>query len=154
MAYVIFCICQKHSGVNMTFICSISYVGAFAAAIVGMVIGFLWYSDLLFAKKWMELSKINPKQLEESNMAVSAGMGFAVTLTISFCLAAVYHYFGSLESAFMALEFIIFFVAVESASALIWEKIPLTLYFIQIGHKAVSWVAILLTYIAIVNLTA
>ncbi len=138
----------------MVFFSSINYFGVFGAAIIGMVIGFLWYSDLLFAKKWMELSKINPKQLEDSNMTVSAGMGFIVTLTLSFCLAFVYHYFGSVEDALMALEFIIFFVAIESASALIWEKIPLTLYLIQIGHKAVSWIAILLTYVAIVSMAA
>lgn len=136
----------------MVFFSSVCYLSVFVAAIVGMAIGFLWYSDLLFAKKWMALSKINPKQIEESNMTVSVGMGFAVTLTISFCLAFVYHYFGSLEDALMALEFLIFFVAAESASTLIWEKTPLTLYLIQIGHKAVSWVAILLTYVAIVKM--
>ncbi|MDP3641320.1 MAG: DUF1761 domain-containing protein [Alphaproteobacteria bacterium] len=139
---------------TMVLFSSINYLGVFGAAIVGMVIGFLWYSNLLFAKKWMELSKINPKQLEDSSMAVAAGTGFVVTLTLSFCLALVYHYFGSVEDAFMALEFIIFFVAVESAGALIWEKIPVTLYLIQIGHKAVSWVAILLTYVAITNVTS
>lgn len=138
----------------MVFFSSVCYLSVFVAAIVGMIVGFLWYSNLLFAKKWMELSKINQKQIEETNMTVAAGMGFVVTLTISFCLAFVYHYFGSLEDALMALEFIIFFVAVESASALIWEKIPLTLYFIQIGHKAVSWVAILLTYVSILNMVS
>lgn len=143
---------KKHIEVKMVFFSSVCYLSVFIAAIVGMVIGFLWYSNLLFAKKWMELSKINPKQLEESNMAVAAGMGFVITLTIAFCLAFVYHYFGSLESALMALEFIVFFVAIESASALIWEKIPLALYFIQIGHKAVSWVAMLLTYVAAFSL--
>lgn len=135
----------------MVLFSSINYLGVFGAAIIGMVIGFLWYSDLLFAKKWMALSKINPKQLEDSNMPTTASMGFVVTLMISFCLAFVYHFFGSAEDALIALEFIIFFVAVESASALIWEKIPVSLYLIQVGHKAVSWVAILLTYIAIVN---
>lgn len=137
----------------MVLFSSINYLGVFGAAIVGMIVGFVWYSDLLFVKKWMALSKINPKQLEDSNMALSASMGFVVTLTLSFCLAVVYHYFGSVEAALTALEFIIFFVAVESAGALIWEKIPLTLYLIQMGHKVVSWVAILLTYVAITNVT-
>lgn len=133
---------------------SISYVGVIIAAIAGMLVGFLWYSDFLFVKKWMELSKISPKQMENTSMAVSAGMGFGVTFVLTLCLASMYHYFGSLESALMALEFLLFFVAVESLGGLIWEKIPLTLYLINVGHKIVSWLVILLVYVGVINMTS
>lgn len=57
-------------------------------------------------------------------------------------------YFGDLEQSLIALEFIILFVAIESLGGLIWEKIPFTLYLINVGHKAVSWLVILLAYVA------
>lgn len=132
---------------------SISYLSVLGAAIVGMIVGFIWYSDFLFVKKWMELSKISPKDIESSDMMISAGLGFGVTLLITFGLAFLYHFFGeSLESAFMALEFIMLFVAVESLGMLIWEKKPLTLYLINMGHKAITWSAILATYAFLFNL--
>jgi hypothetical protein len=133
---------------------SISYIGVIVAAVAGMLVGFLWYSDFLFVKKWMELSKISSKQLESSNMVTSAGMGFGVTFILTLCLASMYHYFGDLETALMALEFLIFFVAIEELGKLIWERIPLTLYLINVGHKAVSWLAILLVYVAVLNMTS
>jgi hypothetical protein len=127
----------------MLFIESISYLSVLGAAVVGMIVGFLW----------MELSKISPQDVKNSDMMVSAALGFGVTLIISFGLAFIYHYFGaSLENAFMALEFIMFFVAVESLGMLIWEKKPLTLYLITMGHKAVTWSAILATYSFLYNL--
>lgn len=126
---------------------SICYLSVLGAAVVGMAVGFVWYSDFLFVKKWMELSKISPKDVQQSDMMVSTGLGFGVTLMISFGLAFLYHYFGaSLAASFMALEFIILFVAVESLGMLIWERKPLTLYLINIGHKAITWSVILATY--------
>lgn len=118
----------------MLFIESICYLCVLGAAVVGMIVGFLWYSDFLFVKKWMELSKISPQDVEGSDMMVSAGLGFGVTLMISFGLAFLYHYFGaSLENSFMALEFIMLFVAVDSLGMLIWERKPLTLYSLLFG---------------------
>lgn len=68
---------------------SISYIAVFAASIAGMVVGFLWYSNLLFAQKWMTLSKISPAQMEKNNMGIAAASGFAVTFALSFCLACI-----------------------------------------------------------------
>lgn len=131
-----------------------SYFSVVGAAVIGMIVGFLWYSDFLFVKKWMELSKISQKVVEKSDMMVSAALGFGVTLMVSFGLAVLYHYWGGVENSFVALEFIILFVAAESLGMLIWEKKPLTLYLINMGHKAVSWGAILLAYSALYNLTS
>lgn len=135
----------------MEFLNSVSYIGIFISSIVGMLVGFLWYSDFLFAQKWMVLSKLSPAQLKNSNMTTSAILGYGITLILTICLAGMYHYFGSLNSALMALEFLIFFVAIESLGRLIWEQIPFTLYLINVGHKAVSWLTILLVYAGVSN---
>lgn len=131
---------------------SISYIAVLAAAIAGMATGFLWYSNLLFAQKWMTLSKISPAQMEKSNMGVAAASGFAITLALSFCLAWMYAYCGNLAQALIALEFLILFIAIESLGRLIWEKIPPALYLINVGHKVVSWLVMLLVYAAVFEL--
>lgn len=136
----------------MGILSSVNLLAVFAAAIVGALASFLWYSDLLFVKKWMELSKISIKQMEDTNMLAAAGMGFGITVATSFCVAFIYHYCGSLKDAFMALELIILLVAIDLANALIWEKMPFVLYLIKMGHKIVSWAAILLTYGFVYNL--
>jgi hypothetical protein len=137
---------------KIEFLQSISYPSVLGTAIAGMVIGFVWYSDFLFAQKWMALSKVSVKQMENNNMTLSASLGFGVTLILSFCLAAMYHYFQSLDSALMALQFIIFFMAIEELGGLIWEKKPVMLYLINVGHKAISWLVILLVYVALQNM--
>ncbi len=39
----------------------VNYLAVLVAAIVGMVVGFIWYSPKVFGKMWMKLSGVNPK---------------------------------------------------------------------------------------------
>ncbi len=138
----------------MSFFANVSYVGLLAATCAGMMVGFVWYSDLLFVKPWMKHSKISQTQIESSNMTLTMLSGVSVTFAITLCLAFMFHYFASAQEAFFALWFLILFVAIESLGILIWEKAPLQLYLINVGHKAVSWTLILLTYILVFGMAA
>ena len=51
---------------------AINYLAVLVSAIIGMIIGALWYSPLLFGKLWMKLSGMTEKQLNE---AKKKGMG-------------------------------------------------------------------------------
>lgn len=133
----------------MLFISSISFIGTLIATSAGVMVGFLWYSDYLFAKQWMRLSKIAPDSLDKNNMILSAVAGSGVTLLQTIGIVVLYHYFGSLEKTLWALGFIIAFTAVNEMGSLVWERTPTQLYLINMGHRAVSWVTILLVYASI-----
>ncbi len=64
----------------------VNFLSVLLAAIANMVVGFLWYSPLLFAKPWMKLMGYTAKNMK----AQSKEMG--KTYAISFVLAIVTAY--------------------------------------------------------------
>ncbi len=127
----------------------VNIVSLIAAAATGMLFGFFWYSDFLFAKKWAELSKISKKQIASTNAPISITLGSTITLLTSLGLAGIYHYFEDAETTIYAVLCILTLVALNYASSLVWEKISITLYAINLGYTVLSWLLILLTYIAV-----
>lgn len=53
------------------------------AAIVPMIIGFVWYNPKVFGNAWMQASGVTEEKLKTGNMAVI----FGVTLVLSFLLS-------------------------------------------------------------------
>ena len=63
---------------------------ALVAALATMVIGFLWYSPLLFARPWMVLMGYDPNDKAKlAEMQKSAGPMYAMSLVASLLSAAV-----------------------------------------------------------------
>jgi uncharacterized protein DUF1761 len=59
-------------------------------ALATMVVGFLWYSPLLFAKPWMVLMGINPDDKAKlAEMQKSAGPSYMLALLASLASAVV-----------------------------------------------------------------
>jgi hypothetical protein len=124
----------------------INFLAVLAAAVVSIVIGSLWYSPLLFGKKWIELSGICKGQVDE---AKKAGMGkyYAMAFVNSFIIATLLAYFIELtavadlvEAAIMGAAAALGFSATTLLSSVIWEKKPFALYLINTGHYLVSYV--------------
>lgn len=59
----------------------VNYISVLVAAVVAMVIGFVWYSPVLFAKPWMKLMGKTPESMEKEKQKMGK------TYTISFVLA-------------------------------------------------------------------
>ncbi|HSN60019.1 MAG TPA: DUF1761 domain-containing protein [Ferruginibacter sp.] len=56
---------------NTTFLSELNWLAILCAALGYFALGALWYSKILFANKWLELTKINPKDPDATkNMAV------------------------------------------------------------------------------------
>jgi hypothetical protein len=113
-----------------------------AAAIIYFVVGFIWYSPKVFGKKWMDLSGV---KCEEGCKGMYCSFLGAFILAI--VIAAVLNHFVHTEPALTALEGAkvgliawLGFGATLPFSAVLWEKRPLSLYFIYAGCLLVSLV--------------
>ncbi len=76
----------------------INFVAAVLVAISSMVIGFIWYSKILFANMWMKETGIN---MEEMNKG--PGIGYLFTALTALVMGVVFsflvHYTGTLTAA-------------------------------------------------------
>ncbi len=110
------------------------------AAVLNMVIGFLWYSKWLFGKTCMKFSKVGEKYL---NSKILILYGFFVSLVIAFFLAFFQIHLGiATVSDGMFIGFCIWlgFVATTQIASVIWSKKPFQLFLIDTGYKLLSLV--------------
>ena len=127
----------------------VNLLSVLVAAIATMVVGFLWYSPLLFAKPWMMLMGYDPNdkaKLEE--MRKSAGKSYAISFV------------ASLVSAFVLAKIIVIstvtsplygmkigfaawlgFVATVQLTEVLFARKPAKLYFINTGYQMVCYLA-------------
>ncbi len=118
------------------------------AAIATMVVGFLWYSPLLFAKPWMVLMGYDPEdksRLEE--MRKGAGQSYAISFVASlvsaFVLAKIIE-IATVNSALygMKIGFAVWlgFVTTVQLTGALFAKQPFKLYAINTGYQLVCYV--------------
>jgi hypothetical protein len=122
------------------------YVAIIGAGIVSMVIGALWYSPLLFGKKWMELMNFQKKDMAKMKKQAQKGYAimFLTTLVMGFVLSKFLDNMGAvtaIEGIVTAFWLWLGFIATMMLSSVIWEGKPLQLYLINALHSLVSLAA-------------
>ena len=122
---------------------TINYVAVLVAAIVNMVLGFLWYGPL-FGKQWIQMMNFDKKKMEEAKkkgMAKTYVIAFISTLLMSYILA---HFVGYSQAATIAegitagVWLWLGFIATVQLSMVIWEGKPVKLYLINIAYYLVA----------------
>lgn len=111
-----------------------------ASLVASIVIGFVWYSPILFGKQWMALSKIDPKKM---NPAKSYALSAISTLVMVYILAHVLSLTlvtTTTEGAIMGALIWLGFVATTALNLVIFEKRPWALFFINSGYCLASLV--------------
>ncbi|WP_439153107.1 DUF1761 domain-containing protein [Winogradskyella sp.] len=63
-----------------------NYLAILVAAVVPVVLGFLWYNPLLFGNVWMRESGMTEEKMKGANMAVIFGLSLLFSLLLSFFL--------------------------------------------------------------------
>lgn len=108
------------------------------AAILNMVIGFLWYSKWLFGPLWGKLSKHS-----QSGMTVKI---LASTLLTSLMIAYFLSFFGAhlrvtsvTDGMFVGFLLWLGFVVTIEFSSHIWCKTPYQLFLISSGYRLVTF---------------
>jgi hypothetical protein len=112
------------------------------AALVNFLLGGLWYSPMLFAKKWMALLNITEEDIKKRG---SAGKAYASAiigaLVMAYVLAHIVGYANATtvgagaQSGFWCW---LGFVATTGIANTMFESRPLGLYFINTGYYLVS----------------
>ena len=130
----------------------INYLAVLVAAIISMVIGFLWYGPL-FGKTWMKLASMSETQIKgakKKRMTKLYIIAFIGTLVTSLVLAHFIDYTESTKigDAFQAAFWIwLGFIAPLLLGSVLWEGKSLKLFFLNAIYNLVSLViaAIILT---------
>jgi hypothetical protein len=65
----------------------INYLAVLAAALLGFVIGGLWYSPALFGKAWLRAASLSEEDVAAGNKARIFGFTFLFLLIMAYCLA-------------------------------------------------------------------
>lgn len=117
------------------------------AAIATMILGFLWYSPILFAKPWMIAMGYDPNDKAKlEQMRKSAGpsylLAFIPSLVSAFVLAKIVD-ITTVNSAIygMKVGFAMWlgFVTTVQLTAKLFENKPWKLYFINTGYQLVCY---------------
>jgi len=126
---------------------SLNWLAILVAAVSTMVVGFLWYSPLLFAKPWMREMGYDPTDKAKTDeMKKTAGPAYAgsfvASLISAFTLALVLHglraedlHFGIMASFHIWLGF----VATVQFTGALFMKQSMKLLAINTGYQLVCY---------------
>lgn len=63
-----------------------NFVILLVAALIPMVVGFIWYNPKVLGTAWMEASGMTDEKIKGSNMAVIFGLSFVFAILLSFAM--------------------------------------------------------------------
>ena len=70
------------------------------AALVPMIIGFIWYNPKVFVKAWMEASGMTDEKVKGGNMALIFGLSFVFAVLLAFEMQFIVIHQFHLDSIF------------------------------------------------------
>ena len=127
----------------------INFLAVLVAAIASMVLGFLWYSPMLFARHWMRLMGIDPDdkaKLAEMQKGAGKvyGMAFVASVVSAIVLAKIIAITTVITILYgMKVGFAMWlgFVATVQLTGALFGKQPTKLFLINTGYQLVCYLA-------------
>jgi len=125
----------------------VNYLAVLVAAVVIFILGGLWYSKMLFAKRWIAL--MGKSEEEEKAAAASANMplmflgAFICGLLIAWTLAIIVNHFPpytAVRGAEIGVVCWLGFAAATSFATALFSMQPKQLWLINSGYNLVSFV--------------
>ncbi len=126
----------------------VNYVAVLIAAVASMVVGFVWYSPVLFAKQWIKLTGNDMKPANNAEMAKTYGLTFVLALVTAYVLFHIFtlsmSFFNhsnlttGLTSAFWVW---LGFIMPVQATDVLFSKKPIKLFAINTGYQLLSLLA-------------
>jgi hypothetical protein len=126
---------------------SINYLAVLVASIASMIVGFLWYSPILFGKQWAKLNGYTEKSLkaEQKKMSKLYGFSFLAILLMAYILSHVislsnnYYGFGMLQTGLTSAFFMwLGFVMPIQFTSQLFGREEWKLFFIDTGYQLAS----------------
>jgi|SRR5215213_9446612 hypothetical protein len=122
----------------MRYLSQVNWIAILVATVVGFMLGGLWFSPVLFGKRWMAaLSK--PKE-ELGKPGPALALSFVVTLITAVALAVllvVMPLTTTLGAMRLGLMIGVVFYALATASDYAYTGFPRTIYWIQASYHVV-----------------
>ncbi len=123
---------------------NINYVTVVIAAILGMVVGYIWYSPWAFGKLWMKSKGWTEESMREASKGKSMASSYALmtlsTLVTAFILAALFNSLvvtSIVGMIVVALCVWIGFIVPTKLGDLLFGGDTRTFFLISIGHGLV-----------------
>jgi len=118
----------------------INYLAVVVAALSSFLVGFLWYSPMLFGKAWMKENGLTEEKIRKSNMILIFGVSFLLSLIISFNLAAFLGPNAGITWGLTAGALAgIGWVAASLGILYLFERRSIRLFMINAGYQAVTY---------------
>ncbi len=117
-----------------------------SSALASMVIGFIWYSPVLFGKPWMKLMRLDAKKMKaaQKDMPKTYGLSFVATLVTAFVLSQ----FISSTLTYTLNEGLLVgflgwlgFTATALLTGVLFNEMPVKLFLINSGYQLASMLA-------------
>ena len=119
---------------------AVNYVAIIVAAIANMVVGYLWYSKMLFGKAWMKL--MGKKDMgKKDSMLMMMGAGYVSSVVMAYVLAIFIQLNGAvtpLAGAMTAFWAWLGFVATVTLGSVLWEGKSVQLWVLNAAHHLVG----------------
>lgn len=124
----------------------IDYLAVLVTAVAGFLIGWLWYSPVLFAKPWMAEMKITEEMMKEAAAKGMAGFFIRSFLYTLFSTAALYLLIASrgYPNVIKGVGIGVFaglFVGLRFLNGAVWEQKSAKLLAITVGHEVALFAA-------------
>jgi hypothetical protein len=127
----------------------INFWAVLVCAIAAMVLGFLWYSPILFANPWMRLMGFDPNDKARiAEMQKGAGkmylLSFVASIVSAIVLAKIIIVMGAITiPRGMKIGFAVWlgFVTTVQLTGALFSKQPNKLYLINTGYQLVCYLA-------------
>ncbi len=119
----------------------VNYLAILAASVASMIIGGLWYSPVLFAKKWMALTGMTEDQMKNVKPGPLYAQAFVAALVTYFVMAHFVSYAGAntfllgAKTGFWC--WLGFITTVQFTNNLFSTK-PIQLYVLDTGYQLVT----------------
>jgi Protein of unknown function (DUF1761) len=126
---------------------SLNWLAILVAGLSTMVVGFLWYSPLLFAKSWMREMGYDPNdkaRMEEMKKSAGPAYGgsFVASLLSAFTLALILHGLrseGLHTGVMLGFHVWLGFVATVQFTGALFAKQSMKLFAINTGYQLVCY---------------
>ncbi len=121
-----------------------NYLAVLVTAVVLFILGGLWYSPVMFAKRWIALQGRTPEELKAANplpMPVLMLISFVGGLLVALALAVVLHhysYMDAMKGAMIGALCWLGFQASTSLTTSLFSSRPSRLWLIDAGYNLVS----------------
>ena len=119
---------------------AVNYVAIIVAALANMIVGYLWYSQMLFGKAWMKM--MGKKDMgKKDSMPMMMAAGYISSVVMAYVLAIFIQLNGAttpLMGAMTAFWAWLGFVATVTLGSVLWEGKSIQLWVLNAAHHLVG----------------